>query len=239
MLYKKILPSAFLVTAIGSIGFLTFQLPFILACVPQLQQRNRLVPSTNGILLEDRLGFQTEIACANVTEIVTIPKCFDPILYSYGFCTDEVVAESYKAFGLALDKNAVRLNTNARLLNDFDASWNPSLLKRATSWCEENHFYDPETAKVFMNKNDALDFVTWFMTFMIGGFMGILIISSFGFEIGILLVAIGILAFFFEMIIQCGIFISHQWSQWSPVTKEKPVKVDFPEASPPPYVVEE
>jgi len=191
MLEKVLLSKALFALLIGLPGLLTFQLPFGLVLVPEILQKSRLVETVNGILLRDRSGIVTEIACANVSDVATVSACFDARLYSYGFCPGDVIAEMYAAFGIVFTQNGDKLMTGTwdmPRLNTFNASWNPSLLDATIQWCSARHFYDPEKSGSFWyNKDDVLNDVNWALIFLLGGGLGLLLLSSVCFEIGILM----------------------------------------------------
>lgn len=177
------------VLGVGLVGILTFQLPFYLVLLPQLQTSWRLVSGKSFIQVESSEGDIFSVECNDVVSLLTaLPKCFDPVFNSYGYCANDIKAEYYKLYGrLYIDVceqcDGVDVVPSTTWLNEFSSEMNPALLSSAESWCSEpTRFYDPqgnrEHSRYWFRKQNALVVDDWVLIFWIGGLMGFLIVAS-------------------------------------------------------------
>jgi hypothetical protein len=175
----------------GIIGILTFQVPFALILLPELQATIRLTNGLSYIEVHASNGTVFPVDCANVESLSSLPKCFDANFNSYGYCVGETQAEWYKIYGrLYADGWQNGVNTTVpgfEWVNSFSQGLNPSMMSGGRYWCDTNvRLYDPEQFKgrfYFEYRTEPLDFVDWFLTFTIGGLMGIFIVCSIAVEL--------------------------------------------------------
>lgn len=178
---------------LGCVGIITFQIPFFLVLYPQIQTTLRLVPGLSYLEIQSN-NETIPLDCLNIDYLVTLPKCFDSSINSYGYCPGQVQAEFYKVYGrlyaTGWEQGAKIPVSASKWLNRFDNGSNPSMLSAGNDWCnDKTKLYDPEGTLVpyvddyyFNSRSDALDFVSWILTFILGGLLGLLIVSSIGLE---------------------------------------------------------
>lgn len=161
----------------GNLGLLTFQVPFGVYLLPQLQVSFRLQTGLSYVEIQSSNGTIFPVDCPHVDSLVTMPKCFDPMFNSYGNCVGEIQTEYYKVYGRLYasgwEQGSMVPVSDSEWLNRFAEDSNPSMLSSARYWCEQlTRLYDPKGTHppypldnyYFNSRSEAFDFVGWFFT---------------------------------------------------------------------------
>lgn len=160
---------------LGIVGIATFQVPFFLVLLPDIQARYRLKPTFSSLLMHEEPSKKTtSVPCdGDTTNVMTlVAQCFDPHFSNEGHC-NQSYHQSIQLIGL--------YNYDDRIVKESQPLLqSPApLLPAASDWCKKEAYIDSKTMIVYESKSDVFNINNWLNIFLWGGFFGLTMIPSY------------------------------------------------------------